>query len=161
PRRAGETVSAGFGFAPLLTASSDSLGLTLDLALAGLTVGSAAALSGIGLVVCHRATGVLNIAQGAQAMAVAYVLRDLVVVGPWPVWPALAFCLLLVAPALGVLLDVLVYRPLQRRGAGPAETMVAGLGVFVLLIGVAVLLWGSAPLAGAPSPFGGAPIHLP
>lgn len=144
----------------LLTAP-DSLGLTLDLALAGLTVGSAAALSGIGLVVCHRATGVLNIAQGAQAMAVAYLLRDLVVVRHWPVWPAVACCLLVVAPALGVLLDILVHRPLQRRGAGPAETMVAGLGVFVLLIGVAVLLWGPAPLAGAPSPFGGAPIRLP
>ncbi|MFF7991462.1 ABC transporter permease [Kitasatospora xanthocidica] len=147
--------------AALLAATTDSLGLTVDLALAGLAVGSAAALSGIGLVVCHRATGVLNIAQGAQAMAVAYLLRDLVVVRHWPVWPAVACCLLLVAPALGVLLDVLVYRPLQRRGAGPAETMVAGLGVFVLLIGVAVLLWGAAPLAGAPSPLGGASVRLP
>ncbi|GAA2818702.1 ABC transporter permease [Kitasatospora sp. CM 4170] len=139
----------------------DSLGLTVDLALAGLTVGSAAALSGIGLVVCHRATGVLNIAQGAQAMLVAYLLRDLVVVRQWPVWPAVACCLLLVAPALGVLLDVLVYRPLQRRGAGVAETTVAGIGVFVLLIGLVVLVWGSAPLSGAPSPFGGTPIPLP
>lgn len=144
-----------------LTAAPGSFGLTVDLALAGLTVGAAAALSGIGLVVCHRATGVLNIAQGAQAMAVAYLLRDLVVVRHWPVWPAVACCLLVVAPALGVLLDLLVHRPLQRRGAGPAETMVAGIGVFVLLIGLAVLLWGAAPLAGAPSPLGGAPIRLP
>ncbi|MEU1282718.1 ABC transporter permease [Kitasatospora sp. NPDC005856] len=142
-------------------ASPGSFDLTVDLALAGLTVGAAAALSGIGLVVCYRATGVLNIAQGAQAMAIAYLLRDLVVVRHWPVWPAVACCLLIVAPALGVLLDLLVYRPLQRRGAGPAETMVAGIGVFVLLIGLAVLLWGSAPLAGAPSPLGGAPIRLP
>ncbi|MFJ9950400.1 ABC transporter permease [Kitasatospora sp. NPDC091207] len=139
----------------------DSVGLTVDLALAGLTVGSAAALSGIGLVVCHRATGVLNLAQGAQAMLIAYLLRDLVVVRHWPVWPALACCLLLVAPALGVLLDLLVYRPLRRRDAGTADTMVAGLGVFVLLIGVVVLLWGTAPLNGAPSPFGGTPITLP
>ncbi|MFF2656153.1 ABC transporter permease [Kitasatospora sp. NPDC058032] len=147
--------------AVLHAAGLDSTGLTVDLALAGLTVGSAAALSGIGLVVCHRATGVLNLAQGAQAMFVAYLLRDLVVVRGWPVWPAVGCCLLLVAPALGVLLDVLVYRPLQRRGAGPAETMVAGLGVFVLLIGVVVLVWGAAPVGGAPSPLGGAPIALP
>ncbi|MFE2721839.1 ABC transporter permease [Kitasatospora sp. NPDC059327] len=144
-----------------VAAPLDSVGLTVDLALAGLTVGSAAALSGIGLVVCHRATGVLNLAQGAQAMLIAYLLRDLVVVRHWPVWPALACCLLLVAPALGVLLDLLVYRPLQRRDAGTADTMVAGLGVFVLLIGVVVLLWGSTPLNGAPSPFGGTPITLP
>ncbi|MFF8770869.1 ABC transporter permease [Kitasatospora sp. NPDC015120] len=147
---------------PLLGAAGpDPADLTIDLALAGLTVGSAAALSGIGLVVCHRATGVLNLAQGAQAMLVAYLLRDLVVERNWPVWPAVACCLLLVAPALGVLLDALVYRPLQRRGAGPAETMVAGLGVFVLLIGVVVLVWGAAPVSGAPSPFGGASLALP
>ncbi|MER5354574.1 ABC transporter permease [Kitasatospora sp. NPDC002551] len=147
--------------AALHSVGLDSAGLTVDLALAGLTVGSAAALSGIGLVVCHRATGVLNLAQGAQAMLVAYLLRDLVVERQWPVWPAVACCLLLVAPALGVLLDVLVYRPLQRRGAGAAETMVAGLGVFVLLIGVVVLVWGAAPVGGAPSPFGGGPLVLP
>ncbi|WP_380280976.1 ABC transporter permease [Kitasatospora purpeofusca] len=147
--------------AVLATGGLDSAGLTVDLALAGLTVGSAAALSGIGLVVCHRATGVLNLAQGAQAMLVAYLLRDLVVERHWPLWPAVACCLLLVAPALGVLLDVLVYRPLQRRGAGPAETTVAGVGVFVLLIGVVVLVWGAAPVGGAPSPLGGAPITLP
>ncbi|MFE6865069.1 ABC transporter permease [Kitasatospora sp. NPDC057692] len=152
--------------AVLGAAGLDSAGLTVDLALAGLTVGSAAALSGIGLVVCHRATGVLNLAQGAQAMLVAYLLRDLVVERDWPLWPAVACCLLLVAPALGVLLDVLVYRPLQRRGAGPAETTVAGVGVFVLLIGVVVLVWGAAPVGGAPvggapSPLGGAPVALP
>ena len=54
--------------------------LGLDLALAGVAVGSAAALSGIGLVVCYRATGVLNFAQGAIAMLSAYVLRQTVVV---------------------------------------------------------------------------------
>ena len=34
--------------------------LTYDLTLAGLSVGSAAALTGIGLIVTYRATGVLN-----------------------------------------------------------------------------------------------------
>lgn len=142
-------------------ADEASLSLTVDLALAGLTVGSAAALSGIGLVVTHRATGVLNLAQGAQAMATAYLLRHLVVEEHWPTGLAAAFCLLVAAPAFGVLLDGLVFRPLQRRGAGPAETMVACLGVFVLLIGTVVLLWGSAPLADAPSLVPSTPIALP
>ncbi|GAA0671299.1 hypothetical protein GCM10010193_24430 [Kitasatospora atroaurantiaca] len=142
-------------------ADSDSLSLTVDLALAGLTVGSAAALSGIGLVVTHRATGVLNLAQGAQAMATAYLLRELVVVQHWPTGLAAVFCLLIAAPALGVLLDVLVFRPLQRRGAGPAETMVACLGVFVLLIGTVVLVWGTAPLSDVPSLVPSTPITLP
>ena len=53
--------------------------LTYDLTLAGLAVGSAAALTGIGLIVTYRATGVLNLAHGAIAMVCAYVLRQLAV----------------------------------------------------------------------------------
>ena len=145
---------------PLLTAPA-SLSLTIDLAIAGLAVGSAAALSGIGLVVTYRATGVLNLAQGAQAMVVAYLLRELVVVWHWPVGPAAALCLLLVAPALGVALELGVFRPLQRRGAGPAETMVATIGVFILLTGAVVLLWGTGPYSDAPSLVPSTPFTLP
>ena len=124
--------------------------LLLDLALAGITVGSAAALSGVGLVVCYRATGVLNLAQGAVAMVTAYALRQTVVVWHWPRVLAIACCVLLFAPGLGVLMDVAVFRRLQRRSAGTAETLVAGLGVFVLLVGAAALLWGLTPLGDAP-----------
>jgi len=142
--------------------------LVLSLALAGVTVGSAAALSGIGLVVCYRATGVLNFAQGAVAMASAYVLRQTVVVWHWPRALAVPCCLLIFAPGLGVLLDVLVFRRLQRRRAGTGETLVAGLGVFVLLTGAAYLLWGPAPLTDAPAllpdtrlaTLGGVPLQL-
>ncbi|MBF9071137.1 ATP-binding cassette domain-containing protein [Streptacidiphilus sp. NEAU-YB345] len=125
--------------------------LPLDLAQAGLTVGAAAALSGIGLVVCYRATGVLNLAQGAIAMITAYAVRQTVVVWHWPKALAVAVCLLVFAPAIGWTLDAVVFRPLQRRSAGPVATLVACLGVFVLLVGAAFLLWGPTPLADAPS----------
>lgn len=141
--------------------ASGSFGLTVDLALAGLTVGSAAALSGIGLVVTYRATGVLNLAQGAQAMFTAYLLRELVVVRHWPTAVAAGFCLLIIAPASGVLLERAVFRPLHRRGAGTAEVMVASLGVFILVIGVVVLGWGTGPHADAPSLAPTTPIRLP
>ncbi|MEU9127256.1 ABC transporter permease [Kitasatospora sp. NPDC048540] len=93
----------------------------------------------------------LNLAQGAQAMLIAYLLRELVVVRHWPLALAAPCCLLLAAPALGVLLEVAVFRPLQRRGAGAAETLVASVGVFVLLIGLAVLVWGTTPFGDAPA----------
>jgi ABC-type branched-subunit amino acid transport system ATPase component/branched-subunit amino acid ABC-type transport system permease component len=125
--------------------------LTYELTLAGLAVGSAAALTGIGLVVTYRATGVLNLAHGAIAMVTAYVLRDLVVVRGWPLWPAAAVSLLMVAPALGLLLDRAVFRPLAVREAGSAETLVATLGVFVLLVGVAYLVWGGDARTDAPA----------
>ena len=125
--------------------------LTYDLTLAGVAVGSAAALTGIGLVVTYRATGVLNLAHGAIAMVTAYVLRGLVVVHGWPLWPAAAFSLLIVAPGIGLLLDRAVFRPLAVREAGPAETLVATLGVFVLLVGAAYLAWGGDARADAPT----------
>ncbi|MEU9858663.1 ATP-binding cassette domain-containing protein [Streptomyces sp. NPDC047974] len=124
--------------------------LTYELTLAGLAVGSAAALTGIGLIVTHRATGVLNLAHGAVAMICAYVLRQLVVAWGWPLWPAALLTLFVVAPGLGLVLDRAVFRPLARAGAGPARTLVASTGVFVLLVGAAVLLWGAGARNDAP-----------
>lgn len=135
--------------------------LALQLAIAGLSVGSAAAITGIGLVVCHRATGVLNLAQGAVAMATAFMLRQCVVGWHWPLAPAVACCVLLLAPGLGFLMDLLVFRRLQRRHAGTAETLVAGIGVFVLLVGAAALLWGTTPYPDAPVVVPATPLVAP
>ncbi|MEV6327218.1 ATP-binding cassette domain-containing protein [Streptomyces sp. NPDC051909] len=124
--------------------------LTYDLTLAGLAVGSAAALTGIGLIVTYRATGVLNLAHGAIAMVCAYVLRQLVVVWHWPLPVGALVTLLVVAPGIGLVLDRLVFRPLAVAGAGPAQTLVASIGVFVLLVGAAALVWGDGARDDAP-----------
>jgi ABC-type branched-subunit amino acid transport system ATPase component/branched-subunit amino acid ABC-type transport system permease component len=125
--------------------------LTYDLTLAGLSVGGAAALTGIGLVVTHRATGVLNFAHGAIAMVCAYLLRQFTVVWGWPLALGAAVTLLLVAPAIGVALERFVFRPLSVLGGDPAQTLVASLGVFVLLVGGAALVWGTGARADAPT----------
>ncbi|MFH8345734.1 ATP-binding cassette domain-containing protein [Streptomyces sp. NPDC018045] len=125
--------------------------LSYDLTLAGLAVGSAAALTGIGLIVTYRATGVLNFAHGAVAMVCAHVLRQLAVGWNWPLPLAAAVTLLVVAPGIGLVLDRAVFRPLSVRGAGPARTLVASLGVFVLLVGGAGLAWGPGARADAPA----------
>ncbi|MFF1681461.1 ATP-binding cassette domain-containing protein [Streptomyces sp. NPDC058256] len=125
--------------------------LTYDLTLAGLSVGSAAALTGIGLIVTHRATGVLNFAHGAIAMVCAYLLRQFTVEWGWPLWLGAAVTLLLVAPAIGVALERFVFRPLSVLGSDPAQTLVASIGVFVLLVGGAALVWGTGARADAPT----------
>jgi ABC-type branched-subunit amino acid transport system ATPase component/branched-subunit amino acid ABC-type transport system permease component len=125
--------------------------LTYDLTLAGLSVGGAAALTGIGLVVTHRATGVLNFAHGAIAMVCAYLLRQFTVEWGWPLSLGAAVTLLLVAPAIGVVLERFVFRPLSVLGGDPVRTLVASLGVFVLLVGGAALVWGTGARADAPT----------
>ncbi|MFE5938172.1 ATP-binding cassette domain-containing protein [Streptomyces sp. NPDC056470] len=124
--------------------------LTYDLTLAGLAVGSAAALTGIGLIVTYRATGVLNLAHGAIAMVCAYVLRQLVVEWGWPLSLGALVTLLVVAPGIGLVLDRAVFRPLALLGSSPAQTLVASIGVFVLLVGGAALAWGTGARADAP-----------
>ncbi|MET9409928.1 ATP-binding cassette domain-containing protein [Streptomyces sp. NPDC002935] len=125
--------------------------LTYDLTLAGLSVGSAAALTGIGLIVTYRATGVLNFAHGAIAMVCAYLLRQFTVEWGWPLALGASVTLLLVAPALGMALERFVFRPLSLLGGDPAQTLVASIGVFVLLVGGAALVWGTGARADAPT----------
>ncbi|MGW3987886.1 ABC transporter permease subunit [Streptomyces sp. NPDC004830] len=124
--------------------------LTYDLTLAGLSVGAAAALTGIGLIVTYRATGVLNFAHGAIAMVCAYALRQCVVEWGWPLWLGAVVTLLVLAPGLGVVLERFVFRPLSVLGPDPARALVASLGVFVLLVGGAALLWGQGARDDAP-----------
>lgn len=124
--------------------------LTYDLTLAGLSVGAAAALTGVGLIVTYRATGVLNFAHGAIAMVCAYVLRQCVAGWGWPLWPAAVLTLVVVAPGIGVVLERFVFRPLSVLGGDPAQTLVASIGVFVLLVGGAALVWGQGARDDAP-----------
>ncbi|MFJ3420130.1 ATP-binding cassette domain-containing protein [Streptomyces sp. NPDC086082] len=123
---------------------------TYDLTLAGLSVGSAAALTGIGLIVTYRATGVLNFAHGAVAMVCAYVLRQCVVGWGWPLWLGAVVTLLFLAPGIGVALERFVFRPLAVLGGDPAQTLVASIGAFVLLVGGAALVWGQGARDDAP-----------
>ncbi|MET9829990.1 ATP-binding cassette domain-containing protein [Streptomyces sp. NPDC006385] len=124
--------------------------LTYDLTLAGLSVGGAAALTGIGLIVTYRATGVLNFAHGAIAMVCAYALRQCVVDWGWPLWAGATVTLLVLAPGIGMVLERFVFRPLSVLGSDPAQTLVASIGVFVLLVGGAALLWGQGARDDAP-----------
>ncbi|MBX6388385.1 MAG: ABC transporter permease, partial [Frankia sp.] len=115
---------------------------SVDLAIAGLSLGAIAALSGIGLLVTYRTNGVLNLAQGGIATLVAYVYREMAVEWGLPVWLAAVIALAVLSPGLGLLLERLVFRPLARRRASAAESLVASLGVLVLTLGMWAGIWG-------------------
>ena len=91
--------------------------LYLQLALAGIASGSIAALSGLGLVLTYRATGVFNFAHGAVAMFVAYLLWQTNIGWGWPLWVAAPLVLFVAGPGIGVILERLVFRPLETKGA--------------------------------------------
>lgn len=134
--------------------------LYLQLGLAGLATGSIAALSGVGLVLTYRATGVFNFAHGAVAMFVAYLLWQTNVGWGWPLFLAAPLVLLVGGPGIGLVLERFVFRPLETKRASTSEKLVATLGVFVVLVGLAMTIWGPVHKTDSPNLFPQTPIHL-
>ena len=135
--------------------------LYLQLTLAGIASGSIAALSGLGLVLTYRATGVFNFAHGAVAMFVAYLLWQTNVGWGWPLVVAAPLVLLVGGPGIGLILERLVFRPLETARASTSEKLVASLGVFVVLVGLAQTIWGPVHKTDTPNLFPQTSIELP
>jgi len=112
-----------------------------QLVLTGAAQGAVLALAGMGVVLTYRATGVFNFAHASIGVFVAYALFQLNREWGIPVGVAAPLALLVVGPAVGVVLERLVFRPLSRAGATTTEKLVATLGVFVMLTGLVFAVW--------------------
>ena len=109
----------------------------------GLAFGGVYALSGVGLVVLYRATGVLNIAFGAIGAAGALIAYYIVSHTSWPHWSAYTICVLFggfVNLAYGMVLGP----AFARRD--PLAKMMGTLGLALVLLGL--MAW-RAPAGGA------------
>jgi branched-chain amino acid transport system permease protein len=131
----------------------------LSLILAGIGTGCIYSLAGMGIVLTYKATGIFNFAHGAIAMFVAYILWQMN--AQWHISLAIAapVTLLIVGPGIGLILERFIFRPLQRRGAGTSEKLVATLGVFLLLVGLALKIWTGTERHG-PELVSNKPVHL-
>src|SRR5437660_9115186 len=131
----------------------------LSLILAGIGTGCIYSLAGMGIVLTYKATGIFNFAHGAIAMFVAYILWQMN--SEWHISLAIAapVTLLIVGPGIGLILERVIFRPLQRRGAGTSEKLVATLGVFLLLVGLALKIWTGTERHG-PELVSNKPVHL-
>src|SRR5947208_17074990 len=120
----------------------------------GLVVGSVYALAGTGLVLTYRISGVYNFAQGAIGMFFAYLYFQLNEGGQmnllfghytqtWKLPSVVALVLVVgvVAPAVGWILDAVLFRRL--RDVGAVVKIVATIGVLIALQGVAGIVWGN------------------
>jgi branched-chain amino acid transport system permease protein len=107
----------------------------------GLSLGGVYALSGVGVVVLYRATGVLYFAFGAVGAMGALIAWQLSVQNGWNDWLAFAICVLfggVVTLAYGM-----VFGPaLAQRD--PLVKATATLGLTLVLLGVMDLLWPSS-----------------
>lgn len=95
----------------------------------GVPVGAVFSLVAIGFVLTYKTSGVFNLAFGAQAFVSAAAYFELHVRREWPIWAALLLSVGVLAPALGLALERLVFRHL--RGASPTAKLVASLGLLI------------------------------
>lgn len=103
----------------------------LTLASSGAVSGAIYSLIAVGLVLTYTATRVFNLGYGAIAFTTAYVYFQLHTSLGWPIVPAALVSVLVFAPALGLLLDRLIFRGLA--GAGEAAKIMATVGILVAL----------------------------
>ncbi|MEY2470886.1 MAG: hypothetical protein QOK28_215 [Actinomycetota bacterium] len=114
----------------------------VQVSLLGIIFGSYYALSATGIVVTYQATGVFNIAHFAIALLAGYLGWELSGVMGLPLVLVVPIVLLICGPGLGLVLERVVFRPLQRRKASSSEKLVAALGITVVLLAVINQTWG-------------------
>ena len=116
---------------------------------AGLATGSIFAALALALVLIHRATGVINFAQGEMAVFTTYIAWTLIEnhgVNEW-----LAFGLtLVIAFGLGLGVERAVIRPIER--APLLTTVIVTIGLVLIFNGLVSLIW-TAEVRAFPSPF--------
>jgi branched-chain amino acid transport system permease protein len=103
----------------------------------GLSSGAIYGLLALALVIIHRATGVVNFAQGEMAMFTTFIAWQLVQWGV-PYWVAF-FATITIAFALGVALQRTLIRPLE--GAPLLTIVIATLGLLLIFNGLANWIW--------------------
>ncbi len=107
----------------------------------GLSLGAVYALSGVGMVVLYRATGVLNLAFGAVGAMGALIAWQLINHAGWNEW--LAYLLAVLFGGVLTLVYGTVFGPaLAKRD--PLVKATATLGLTLILLGVMDLLWTSS-----------------
>jgi branched-subunit amino acid ABC-type transport system permease component len=109
----------------------------------GLVVGSIYAIAAMGLVVTYRTTGLFSFAHGATGMAVAYAFYTLREDVGMPTALAFVLALGVVAPALGMALERLLFRGIDQ--ASQTTKVVVTMGLLIVLQGSAVAVYGANP----------------
>ncbi len=104
----------------------------------GLALGGVYALSGAGMVVLYRTTGVLNLAFGAVGAMGALISWDLINNSLWPEWPSYGVAVLVCA-AVTLAYGVILGPALAKRDALVKAT--ATLGLALILLGTMSWVW--------------------
>ena len=126
----------------------------LQQVISGIASGSLFAILALAVVLIYRSTNVLNFAQGEMAMFTTFIAWSFMT--RMDFWPAF-FLALLVAAALGAVLERLILRRVEE--APVLNAVIVTLGLFTVFNSLALWRWGALPKGFGPfSVFEGAPL---
>jgi branched-chain amino acid transport system permease protein len=110
--------------------------------IAGLSNGGIYAILALALVLIHRATGVINFAQGEMGSFSAYIAYSLIFTHGLTYW--LGFSITVVVSFVGgVAIYFLLIKPLSR--AGEIAIVIATIGLLIILNGATGWIWNAEP----------------
>jgi branched-chain amino acid transport system permease protein len=115
----------------------------------GLASGGVYGSLALAIVLIHRATGVINFAQGEMATFSTYIVWTLTVNHGWSYWPAFA-ATLAVSFAGGIGIHQLVIRPVER--GSQIRVVIVTIGLLLLINGAVTWIW-SGEVRAVESPF--------
>lgn len=104
------------------------------------------ALVAVGFNLIFNTTKVFHLAHGAVYVCGAYVLiqcQTLLQRTTVVSWIFSLVLSLLLVVVFAMLIELLVYRPLSKRNAGQAITLISSMGVYILLVNLIALLFGN------------------
>ena len=105
----------------------------------GLAASGIYAITASGLTLTYTTTGIFNWAHGAIGMICAFAYWQMSVGWGWPVLVSMFVCILVLAPVIGVVIELSVMRRLE--GVSEASKLVVTLSVALMLLGSAQWIW--------------------
>jgi branched-chain amino acid transport system permease protein len=117
---------------------------------AGLATGGVYGSLALALVLIHRATGVINFAQGEMATFTTYIAWSLTTNHGWSYWPAFVVTLA-IAFVGGAGVHQLAIRPIE--GGSVLRVVIVTIGLLLGIHGLVTVIWGGE-VRQIPSPFG-------
>lgn len=132
--------------------------LLVQLLVLGLAQGCLYAIVAVSYATIYNTTRIFHIAHGAVYTTGAYLSYFFIVSYTMP--PMFAVCLaVLLTGVLGLLIELLLYAPLERRGASSLICLLASLGCYVAIVNTIALFFGNETLvlraqSGKPVPVG-------
>jgi branched-chain amino acid transport system permease protein len=108
----------------------------------GLCKGATYSLVALGFGIIYTTSRVFHIAHAAIYVATSYALYLFLNILGLPLALAVFFALV-VSGALGILIELLVYRALDQKGASSSVLMISSLGVYIILVNMIAMFFGS------------------